>query len=387
MKYDIEKYNKGQYFTTNKNLQKYVYTLIKNKPKIILEPSVGQGDLVDYVLKFDKTIKFHLYEIDKQIKLLKSITDKVIYGDFLKQKINTTYDTIIGNPPYVKIKKGKNLYIGFIEKCYELLNENGELIFIVPSDFIKLTSSSNIINIMYNNGTFTDIIHPNDETLFENANIDVIIFRYCKNKKLEKKVLINNELKYLINTDGILTYSNKKEDIILDKFEEYFDIYVGIVNGKEAVYKNQEFGNVKVLNDKDKEEKYILINKFPTDNLKLNEYMLNNKETLISRKIKKFNENNWFEWGALRNYKTIQTNLGKECIYVYNLSRNKNIAFIDKVKLFGGKLIIMIPKKKINLKKIITYMNSDEFKNNYMYSGRFKIGHKQLSEALFSSEI
>ena len=334
MKYDIEKYNKGQYFTTNKNLQKYVYTLIKNKPKIILEPSVGQGDLVDYVLKFDKTIKFHLYEIDKQIKLLKSITDKVIYGDFLKQKINTTYDTIIGNPPYVKIKKGKNLYIGFIEKCYELLNENGELIFIVPSDFIKLTSSSNIINIMYNNGTFTDIIHPNDETLFENANIDVIIFRYCKNKKLEKKVLINNELKYLINTDGILTYSNKKEDIILDKFEEYFDIYVGIVNGKEAVYKNQEFGNVKVLNDKDKEEKYILINKFPTDNLKLNEYMLNNKETLISRKIKKFNENNWFEWGALRNYKTIQTNLGKECIYVYNLSRNKNIAFIDKVKLF-----------------------------------------------------
>ena len=82
-----------------------------------------------------------MYEIDSEIKLLNKIEkNKVMYCDFMKQTITKTYKTIIGNPPYVKTKKG-NLYIDFIEKCYNLLDNNGELIFIVPSDFLKLTSA------------------------------------------------------------------------------------------------------------------------------------------------------------------------------------------------------------------------------------------------------
>ena len=65
----------------------------------------------------------------------------VVYGDFMKQTITKTYKTIVGNPPYVRTKKG-NLYIDFTEKCYNLLDDNGELIFIVPSDFLKLTCAS-----------------------------------------------------------------------------------------------------------------------------------------------------------------------------------------------------------------------------------------------------
>ena len=42
---------------------------------------------------------------------------------------------------------------------------------------------------------------------------------------------------------------------------------------------------------------------------------------------------------------------------------------------------MLVPKKNIDLNKIKKYLNSNEFKNNYMYSGRFKIGHKQLSNA------
>ena len=38
--------NLGQYFTTNKELKSKVYEFIKNEPLIILEPSIGQGDLV-----------------------------------------------------------------------------------------------------------------------------------------------------------------------------------------------------------------------------------------------------------------------------------------------------------------------------------------------------
>ena len=46
---------------------------------------------------------------------------------------------------------------------------------------------------------------------------------------------------------------------------------------------------------------------------------------------------------------------------------------------------MMIPKNNINLENIIKYLNSDNFKNNYMYSGRFKLGHKQLSNSIYSN--
>ena len=292
-----KKHETGQYFTTNEYLKKCVFELIINKSKLILEPSVGRGDLVDYVIKNKKNIKFDLNEIDKTIKLLESVKKKnVIYGDFLKQKIKKKYNTIIGNPPYVKTRTG-NLYLNFIDRCYQLLKINGELIFIVPSDFIKLTSSFKIINQMLENGTFTHIIHANDESLFENASIDVIIFRYCKNKNLSNSILVNNVNKYLINTNGILTYSDTINNNS-KKFSDYFDIFVGMVTGKESVYKNDKYGNIKLLNNKNIIDNYILIKEFPTDNSELNKYMLSHKNDLINRKIKKFNETNWFQCGA-----------------------------------------------------------------------------------------
>tara|TARA_Y100000310_G_scaffold249090_1_gene255103 strand:- start:2204 stop:2446 length:243 start_codon:yes stop_codon:yes gene_type:complete len=77
----------------------------------------------------------------------------------------------------------------------------------------------------------------------------------------------------------------------------------------------------------------------------------------------------------------MKDNLGKECIYVYNLTRYKKIAFKGNVKYFGGGLIILIPKQKINLDNIVSYLNSDDFKDDFMFSGRFKIGHRQISNS------
>ena len=48
----------------------------------------------------------------------------------------------------------------------------------------------------------------------------------------------------------------------------------------------------------------------------------------------------------------------------------------------------MIPvNDKINLERVCDYLNSEEFKKNYKYSGRFKIGHRQLSNHLIRNEI
>lgn len=377
----------GQYFTINNRLQEMVFKFIKNKPKRILEPSVGRGDLVNFIKKQNDKIKFDMYEIDNEIIPLESIDKKKInYNDFLKVKIRKKYKTIIGNPPYVKTSKG-NLYIDFIKKCYKLLKLKGELIFIVPSIFLKLTSSSELINEMLISGTFTDIYHPNDEKLFKNASIDVIIFRYCRDNTLSNEVSYNDKSLRLINSNGIITFLENDEELG-EVISKYFSIYVGMVSGKESIFKNNKLGNITILNKEDKEDKYILIDKFPTENDELNEYLIKNKEELISRRIKKFNEKNWFQWGALRNWQTIKENIGKKCIYINNITRQDRIAFIGKVKYFGGGLLIMIPvNDKINLERVCDYLNSEEFKKNYKYSGRFKIGHRQLSNHLIRNEI
>jgi adenine-specific DNA-methyltransferase len=217
--------------------------------------------------------------------------------------------------------------------------------------------------------------------MFKNASIDILIFRYCKNNLIEKKVLYNEKLLYIINSDGLITFE-ENENINNVIFSEYFDIYVGIVSGKDLVYKNEELGNIQVLNGKDKLEKYILINEYPCVDEDRNNHLLKYKTDLINRKIRKFNNENWFQWGALRNIKSITNNIDKECIYIYNLTRQKNVAFIGKVQYFGGNLIMLIPKKKINLYNILLYINSNKFKNNFIYSSRFIIGHRQLSNSL-----
>ena len=375
----------GQYYTTHNDLKEKVYEFILNSPTIILEPSLGRGDLVIFITNKLPSIIFDMYEIDTQIKLLDNIEqDKVVYGDFMVQSITKTYKTIIGNPPYVRTKKG-NLYIDFIEKCYELLDLDGELIFIVPSDFLKLTCASKLLNVMMTQGTFTHIFHPHNENMFENASIDVIVFRYCKNNLLDKRVLYNDKKLYITNSNGLITF-NIEENSNSVLFKDYFDIYVGLVSGKEEVYKNEELGNLEVLTGHNKLDKYIYIQNFPCENEKINEHLLHYKNELIIRGIRKFNEKNWFEWGAPRNIGAINSNLGKDCIYIYNLTRKQDVAFLGKVNYFGGGLLMLKPKKKCNLNTIIVYLNSNTFKDNFMFSGRFKIGHRQICNSYIPNE-
>jgi len=371
--------NLGQYFTTNIDLKEKMFTFILNNPTYILEPSIGHGNLIVYVKEKLPLVKFDMYEIDNSLTLLDGIEpETVIYTDFLKENIPKTYKTIIGNPPYIKKSKG-NLYIDFTKKCYDLLDDKGELIFIVPADFLKLTSASKLLNSMMTNGTFTHIYHPHNEKLFENAFIDIIIFRYCKNNLLKKQILYNDNLLHITNNKGLITFSKEQPDDNITMFKDYFDIYVGIVSGKEHVYKHNELGNISVLNGFNNTQKYIYVDIYPTDNPEINEYLLKHKNQLIERRIQKFDETNWFKWGAVRNLKVVNNNIGKDCIYIYNLTRNTTVAFLGKVNYFGGNLMMLLPKQTTDLNNILTYLNSDKFKINFIFSKRFKIGHHGLS--------
>ena len=123
----------GQYFTTSLLLQTKLVAFILNSDGTILEPSFGRGHLIQAVLQTHPNAVFDCYEIDTSLEPIFDITKHhVYYEDFLANTNTNTYNTIIGNPPYVKGKR--NLYIDFIVQCYHHLKDNGEMIMIVPSD-------------------------------------------------------------------------------------------------------------------------------------------------------------------------------------------------------------------------------------------------------------
>ena len=272
--------------------------------------------------------------------------------------------------------------MSFIDKCIDLLEDEGELIFIIPSDYFETTSSKKNNIKMFENGVITDIFKPECETLFVGASVDVIIFRYVKTTptvNINRCVNYNNEIRTCIINNSLIQFVEiQKEYIELSYIKDFFNIYVGIVSGKEEVYHNNEFGNINILSVKDIYKKYIYIKNFPTLNNELNQYLLKNKDILMSRKIKKFKESNWFEWGVLRNIKVVEDNIGKKCIYVKNITRSISVAFISTVSYFSGNLLMLLPlNDDIDLLEIVNIINKN--RNRYIFSNRFKITHKQLS--------
>lgn len=372
------KKNLGQYFTTDTTLQQCIFDNVEHKGGRLLEPSVGAGHLLIPFLNYNPNYPMVCYEIDKRIHPVVELNPNqtMIYTNFLQTTIFTKFKTIIGNPPYIKNSSG-NIYLKFIERCLDLLDDRGEMIFIVPSDFIKITHSSKLLHHMSTLGGFTHFWFPRNEGLFEDANVDVMIFRYQLGV-FKHSVYVNDVVRPYNIYNGILTFNPPSKVHVHD----VFDVYVGMVTGLDKVFKH-EMGNLPMLVDKNKVVKFIYTTEFPTSREDINQYLKMHKPELMNRQIKTFHEKNWFEWGAPRNMHSIESNLGAPCIYMYLLTRKKEVAFMDKVQYFSGTLLCMIPKKSINLKRALEYFNSDAFQQQYTYSGRFKIGQRQLMNAAF----
>jgi len=369
----------GQYFTTSEELQHFIFEKVQNKGECLLEPSFGAGHLLKKFIEYDKDYPMVCYEIDEMIGKVISTNKKqlLLYCDFMIQPIQK-YKTIIGNPPFIKQKTG-NLYLKFVEKCFQSLEEDGELLFIVPSDFIKLTSASSIITAMTSVGSFTDFYFPHNEKLFHGANIDVMVFRYQLGL-LTNRTKVNGIEMFCNVNKGIITFSDK--EICGVSIESLFYVYVGIVSGKDSIYQSS-IGNIDILIDKGKTERFIFPETFPTNNHEIDAHLLKHKQGLLARKIKNFNEKNWYEWGAPRNLTSIREFWGKQCIYVRTITRHKEVAFRGTVQYFGGALLCLVPKSSIDIDNVVEFLNSEKFQSDYTYAERFKIGHKQISNIIF----
>lgn len=121
----------------------------------VLEPSCGSGEFITAVSKRygQKAnilgIEFHP-KIFQVVKNLVSPNINIICHDFLQYETQSTFDLIIGNPPYFVVKKNTidpkyfdyfdgrpDIFIIFLIKSLSLLKTGGILSFVLPNNFLN----------------------------------------------------------------------------------------------------------------------------------------------------------------------------------------------------------------------------------------------------------
>jgi type I restriction-modification system DNA methylase subunit len=199
------KKNQGIYFTPPKTVYKNLQLLepyitdIKN----VLEPSCGSCEFVLALQQKYQHLDITAIEYNEMIyqSISKDINNvRLLHLDFLQYNETMGYDLIIGNPPYVVIKKEKklsiyskyyegrpNLFILFILKSLTLLHENGILSFILPKNFLNCLYYDKTRTFIYNHFKIIDIIHCEDPYL--ETSQETILFILQKNKDVS-----NNEM-------------------------------------------------------------------------------------------------------------------------------------------------------------------------------------------------
>jgi adenine-specific DNA-methyltransferase len=362
--------NLGQVFTPNKIVSKML-SLIQNKGKF-LEPSSGDGAFLNHLPANAVGI-----EIDKQY-----VGQNVINQDFFAYSTTNKYDTIIGNPPYVQYKeiypstksllpnkfdKRTNLYIFFIDKCLDHLNEGGELIFIVPRDFIKTTSSMALNNRLMSEGSFTFWKELGDEQVFKNASPNTVIFRWEKNNYHNPlNFSIHNGLIFLTQIEGI-------------KLSNIFTVHVGGASGANKIFIHEK-GNIDLVVSTTRINNQTVKAFYYNGNIDKHglQYLLPFKNYLQARKIKSFTHENWFEWGR----KIPEIN--KPCIYVNTKTRHLEPFYLHHETKFDGSVLALVPiNPEVNLEDWVNKLNNTDWDElGFKVGGRLIFGQHSLSNAI-----
>ena len=299
--------------------------------------------------------------------------------DFFDYPLNEKFDTIIGNPPYVRYQdivestkqklnsqlfdSRSNLYLFFIEKCINHLNEGGELIFITPRDFLKATSSILLNRFIYESGTITDFIDLGDQNVFKGYSPNCIIFRFEKGNFSRK----TNIAKEFVYSNGQLLFT---DNIYPLNFSEIFFVKVGAVSGCDKIFTSEEFGN----------EEFVCSSTKKTGKTKRmiynieHESLLPHKDFLIHRRIRKFDETNWYMWG--RNHYISD----EKRIYVNTKTRNTKPFFTHPCNNYDGSILAIFPKNQnVDTEVICNALNEiNWYELGFMCDGRYLFSQKSL---------
>lgn len=109
-----------------------------------------------------------------------------------------------------------------------------------------------------------------------------------------------------------------------------------------------------------------------------NNYLEKHKEILLARRIRNFDETNWWQWGRL-HYIT-----DKKRIYVNSKTRNKYPFFTHECKNYDGSVLAIFPNNpEADEKKLCEKLNSvNWYELGFVCDGRYLFSQKSLENSL-----
>ena len=312
--------------------------------------------------------------------------------------------TIIGNPPYVRyqdissgtrwlagasvLDKRANLYLFFIEKCLRHLEPGGELIFITPRDLLKATSAVPLNRVLSAEGTITDFIDMGDSRLFAEATPNCAIWRFeqgnhSRRTRFAALALADGvagldslqwEERRFVESGGHLMFT--RNDYALSLSDIAF-VKVGAVSGADELYSSTEFGNRDFVcsstaaDGKTRRMIWCEPGEPPAEPL------LPHKQRLIARRIRSFDEFNWWQWG--RGY--FQSEQPR--IYVNCKTRRAQPFFTHDCTNYDGSVLAIFPHDPtVDVQVLAKALNAVDWSDlGFVCDGRFLFTQRSLEQA------
>ena len=337
----------------------------------VLEPSSGRGAFLNSLERDAVAIEYD-----------ETLTNdpRAIITDFFDYPTDYQFDTIVGNPPYVRFQdieqntKEKlpmdvfdcrsNLYLFFIAKSIQHLRSSGELIFITPRDFLKATSAKKLNEILFRVGTMTHYYELGDSPIFDDANPNCAIWRWEKNN-FDRRMETGGDFQCV---NGQIHFGNGAHSTLSD----FFDVKVGAVSGADDIFTNQTRGCTDLVCSttvRDGKVRRMIYNRYDSA---LQPY----KRRLMDRKIRRFDDSNWWQWG--RKYcsrKGVR-------IYVNSKTRNKKPFFVSEVEAYDGSVLALFPRRDVDPERAVQRLNSiDWVRLGFACDGRLLFSQRSLANA------
>lgn len=387
--YDISRL--GQVFTPPAVVEA-MRALVRNRGRV-LEPSCGDGAFFRH---FPAAVGI---ELDPR-----HAPPGARVMDFFDLAAAERFATIIGNPPYVRyqdisastrqgarhsVLDGRaNLYLFFIEKCLRHLAPGGELIFITPRDFLKATSAIPLNRLLFSAGTITDFIDLGDMKLFDGATPNCAIWRFEQgnlSRRTRHAVLgcadgvaglarLLWEERHFVESGGHLNFT--RGDYALHLADIAF-VKVGAVSGADELYASDDFGNrnfvcsATVATGETRRMLWCEPGKAAPA------VLLAHKARLIARRIRPFDESNWWQWG--RGYHQS----AQPRVYVNSKTRRPQPFFVHQCTHYDGAVMAIFPRDPaVDVRALASALNGVDWADlGFVCDGRFLFTQRSLEQS------
>lgn len=305
--------------------------------------------------------------------------------DFFAYPAAEKFDTVIGNPPYVKsrdilpgtrkrltsqlLNGHASLYLHFIEKSVRHLNPGGELIFITPRDFLKSTGSAQLNTWLFEQGTITDIEELGDARIFVGVVPNCVIWRFEKGNLSHR----TSDGRRMTLSGGQLLFTRGIYSLPL---ASVFAVRVGAVSGADEIFANTELGNADFVCSKTAAtgelRRMIFDQPLP--------YLERHKQRLLARGVAKFDENNWWKWGRRHHVSDAPR------IYVNHKTRNTKPFFLNACNNYDGAVLALFPHRKTldpeQMQGLTALLNDVDWAElGFVCDGRYMFTQRSLEQS------